>query len=174
MKPVNSSNWVQRTDMVLGKITLAFSAIGASFLLIMTLLIVADVVMRGFFNKPIKGIIESVGVALLLLVFLTLANVQYLKRNITVSILADRLPKKARTIVAGLIYILTLVILLLLARQGFAHFSYQIETGAFMPVTRWPLPPFQFIIGFGWSFVCLIVLRDFFNTVFSFAKEEDQ
>jgi TRAP-type C4-dicarboxylate transport system permease small subunit len=174
MKPVNNIRWVMRTDMVLGKITLVFSAIGASFLLIMMLLIVADVVMRGFFNEPIRGIIESVGMALLLLVFLTLANVQYSKRNIAVNILADRLPKKARTVVAGLIYILTLCILFLLARQSFAHFSYQVETGAFMPVTRWPLPPFQFIVGFGWSFVCLIVLRDFLNTIFSFAKEDSQ
>jgi TRAP-type C4-dicarboxylate transport system permease small subunit len=174
MKPFNNSNWIQRTDMVLGKITLVFSMIGASFLVIMMLAIVADVVMRGFFNEPIKGIIESVGIALLLLVFLTMANVQYSKRNIAVSILFDRLPKKVRTVVAALIYILTLCILLLLAWQGFAHFSYQVETAAFMPVTRWPLPPFQFMIGFGWSFACLIVLRDFFNTIFSFTKEDNQ
>jgi TRAP-type C4-dicarboxylate transport system permease small subunit len=160
--------------MVLGKITLVFSMIGASLLFIMMLSIVADVFLRGFFNKPIKGIVEIVGVALLLLVFLTLAYVQYSKRNIVVNILADKFPKKVQMVIAGLIYLLTIVILFLLARQGFAHFAYDIEIGAFMPVTKWPLPPFQFIIGFGWSFVCLVVLRDFFNTIFSFTEEDGQ
>lgn len=174
MKSVNNSGWMQRADSVFGKITKVLSAIGASVLLIMLLSIVADVVLRGFVNKPIKGIIEIAGFSQLLLIFLTLAYVQYSKRNITVDLLFDRLPQKAKTVVAVLFLILSLGIVSLLARQGFVHFLYQVEIGGYLPVTRWPLPPFQFMIGFGWSLLGVVLLRDFLNAIFSFAKEETQ
>jgi TRAP-type C4-dicarboxylate transport system permease small subunit len=174
MKSVNNSGWMQRADSVLGKITEVLSTVGASLLLVMMLYIVADVTLRGFFNKPIKGIIEITGFAQLLLIFLTLAYAQYSKRNITVDLLFDRLPQKAKTVVASLFFILSLGIVSLLARQGFVHFLYQVEIGGYLPVTKWPLPPFQFMIGFGWSLLGIVLLRDFLNAVFSFAKEETQ
>ena len=174
MKSVNNSGWMQRADSIFGKITEVLSTTGASLLLIMMLVIVADVVLRGFFNKPIKGSIEIAGFAQLLLIFLTLAYTQYSKRNITVDLLFNRLPQKAKTVVSSFIFILSLGIVSLLARQGFIHFLYQIEVGGYLPVTGWPLPPFQFMIGFGWSLLGVVLLRDFLNTIFSFAKEETQ
>ena len=174
MKSVNKRGWMQRTDSVLGKITEVLSMIGASLLLIMMLYIVADVVLRGFFNKPIKGIIEITGFAQLLLIFLTLAYVQYSKRNVTVDLLFDRLPQKGKTIAASIFLLLSLGIVSLLARQGFVHFLYQIEIEGYLPVTRLPLAPFQFMIGLGWSLLGIVLLHDFLNAIFSFTKEETQ
>jgi TRAP-type C4-dicarboxylate transport system permease small subunit len=173
MKSV-SSGWMQRADRVLEKTSMALSMLGASLLLVMMVSVVADVFLRGFFNRPIIGIIETVGVSQLVLISLTLAYVQYVKRNITVGLLFDRLPKKVRTVISGIILILSLGIVFLLARQGFVHFAYQIEIGGYMPVTRWPFPPFQFMIGVGWVLLCIVLLRDFLNCIFSFSKEESQ
>lgn len=58
----------------LDRVTALFSAAGTALILAVMLLIVAEVVSRGAFGRPIAGVIELVSMSILAIVFLQLAN----------------------------------------------------------------------------------------------------
>jgi len=84
----NSARFLERFANPLSRIT---DIIGRGILALMVLLITADVVMRYFFNSPIKGSYELVQFMLSMIVFLGLAFMQTKKGHVSVSLLTSKL-----------------------------------------------------------------------------------
>ncbi len=83
----------------------------------MMLITVGDVIGRYFFNSPIKGTFEIVGLLLVCAGTWGWGYCQIRKGHISVSILTDRFPLKARTFLKYVAYIFGLVVFSLLCWQ---------------------------------------------------------
>ena len=92
-------NAARAIERVAGPVSrIAFGA-GRVVLAAMVILITADVVLRYFFNKPIKGSYELIEFMLIVIVFTGLAYTQTTTGHISIDLLTTRLPAKARAVI---------------------------------------------------------------------------
>ena len=93
--------------------------VGALFLMVSSTLI--DVIMRYMFNSPIRYVGETVGIMMILAVFLAVAHTQNMKAYVTVDVITNLLAPKNLIVVEFITSVLGLGI--------FAIVIWQIEAG---------------------------------------------
>ena len=160
-----SSRWLQNIDKVIVSISRAMTNCATFGLMILMMIIVADVFLRCFFNRPILGSIEIVEFMLLVTVFLVLPNNQYRKINIVIDIFYSRLSQKAKRVMDVIIDVTSLAIVSLLSWRAFAHFQFFLDSNSSTDLLKMPIAPFQFILAFGWLMLGIVILLDLFNTI---------
>jgi TRAP-type C4-dicarboxylate transport system permease small subunit len=135
------------------------SALAGIILTGMMVLIIADVVMRYLFAKPIKGVFEvTEEVLMVMMVFLALAG----SHHIRVTFLMERLPQKFRDITRSVLLALTLGFFAVVVWQSWAHafFSF-IKRETSWGLIPFPLYPSRFMVFIGFLFLTLRLLVDF-------------
>ena len=83
------------------------------------LITTADVVGRGFFNKPIAGTFELSEYMLAVIILLGAAYTQQVKGHVAVDFLTSRFSKKTQALCQMLVLFLSLFIVTILVWQGF-------------------------------------------------------
>ncbi|MBN1368185.1 MAG: TRAP transporter small permease [Dehalococcoidales bacterium] len=149
-----------------GAITRVMSVIGICFVAVMTLVTVADVVLRWSIDSPIKGAIEIVQYMMILIVFLTIPYVQYKKAHVSISLLVDKLPQKAQAVIGSFVYILSLGIIGLMTTAAFIYFRRIWEAERYTTVLGIPISPFQLILTIGLFLLFIMILLDFLHSIF--------
>jgi TRAP-type C4-dicarboxylate transport system permease small subunit len=136
------------------------AAIGGVCTVLMMVQIVADVMSRWLFGKPISGTMETVSIYYLVpLTFLPLGAIQLADRHIAVDLFSQFMPPLIRRSVAVAMTALALVFTVWLAWESFdeAFGSYAIgeviETAASVMII-WPS---RFILAFGIGFMALVL-----------------
>ena len=86
-----------------------FAVIACFFLFLMMLLIVADIILRGAFNKPIQAGIEIIELMMVCVVYLGLAYTQNQRGFVRMEIIISRLPSSATWYTEYLNYIFMIV-----------------------------------------------------------------
>jgi TRAP-type C4-dicarboxylate transport system permease small subunit len=76
---------------VFGSITQGLNIIGTLLILVMAVAVNADVIGRDFFNHPIPGVLEFIGLAIVVIVFLQMANTLREERHVSNDLLLARL-----------------------------------------------------------------------------------
>lgn len=137
-----------------GRILLAAGTLAGAVTFLMMVLVVANVVMRSFFDVPVDGTLELTQSSLVVLIFLSLALTQYEGGHIHVVLITGRLP-------AGLQRLMNFIAMALgfaffawatYAAFGLAMRSYAIGEQQWGSI-RYPLWPVKFI-----SFAGLLAL----------------
>ena len=80
---------------VFGRITIALNAIGTALIVVMAIAINADVFGRNLANRPIAGVTEFVGLSIVAVVFLQMANTLREDRHISNDLIIAWLEKTA-------------------------------------------------------------------------------
>jgi TRAP-type C4-dicarboxylate transport system permease small subunit len=100
--------------------TIRFVAtIGMVFVLPLMLITTADVVGRGFFNKPIAGTFELSEYMLAVIILLGAAYTQQVKGHVAVDFLTSKFSNKTQALCQMLVLFLSLFIVTILVWQGF-------------------------------------------------------
>lgn len=147
----------------------------ASLLVVLLILHVsADVIMRAFFNAPIKGTIEFVSYFYMIgITFLALAMVERHDAHISVEVLTELMPKRVVHVLIVLATILAIVVLVLLCWRSWIEAMSNLRRGSALVVAggdQLPIWPSYFMlpIGFGiatlaalYKLVCLLMNRPF-------------
>jgi TRAP-type transport system small permease protein len=152
-------------DRVLTRITRIMSAIAAMAVLCMMLLNVADICARYFLHLPIRGAHELVEFSMILAVFLGIPYVQHGKTNISVSLLTDRFPRKAKVITEGIMCILSLGIIGIMTWEAFGYFWRMWERGKETTVLALPVAPFQFIVAVGLFVLFIVIIAELLHSI---------
>jgi TRAP-type transport system small permease protein len=136
-------------------------------LAIMMLITVGDVVGRYFFNKPIKGTYEIVGLLLVCASTLGWGYCQMMKRHINISFLTDLFPVKAQAILTILAYLIGLVGFSVISWQVFllAESYLVLPTGDTTLTLGIPLAPFMFILSISAGLMSLTLLIDLIHSI---------
>src|SRR6478735_9341953 len=83
-----------------GRFTVGLSIIGTLLIIIMAIAVNADVIGRDFFNHPIAGVTEFLGLSIVAVVFLQMANTaregRHINNDLIIAAVSRRNPRLAR------------------------------------------------------------------------------
>ena len=152
--------WLQRISKVMG-------VIAAFVLALMMLLTVFDVIGRYFFNRPIKGTWELVGLLLVCAGTWGLAYCQMEKAHINITILFDSFSRKIQVVLQIFACVIGFI--------GFGVISWQtyILGASYFTMTRGnvtdtlglPYAPFLWMLSIGAGMMGLILIVDIINSL---------
>ncbi len=143
--------------------TIRFVAtIGMVFVLPLMLITTADVVGRGFFNKPIAGTFELSEYMLAVIILLGAAYTQQVKGHVAVDFLTSKFSNKTQALCQTLVLFLSLFIVTILVWQGF---MLGIEEKGVTDQLRVPRAPFKMLVGIGGCLLWLQLLFDFIDSI---------
>jgi TRAP-type C4-dicarboxylate transport system permease small subunit len=167
------SKLTSKTEGGLYSVSRVMALIAAIVLAAMMLLTVGDVVGRYFFDRPIKGTFELVGLLLVCAGTWGLAYCQLQKAHISISIFAERFPRRARAALSSLAYIIGLAGFSIVSWRVFAlAFRYlSLSKGNITDTLRIPYFPFMLILAISTAVFALVLLADLIHSLFKAAKK---
>jgi tripartite ATP-independent transporter DctM subunit len=135
--------------------------IGLSGFFIMVVLSFVDVIMRYFFNSPIRYVSELIEVGMITSIFLAIAYTQNQKGHISVDVIVSRLTPKPRVILEFITTVLGLGIFAIIIWQNVVEIPFVlanniVHTQSF-PVSK---APFLALIVLGCSILWIFLVRD--------------
>lgn len=149
-----------------------FSNIAAQVMLAsMMSLISVDVVLRYFFNRPIKGSYELVEFLMVGVVFLGLAYTQTAKGHVSVTLLTANLSAAQRAVLACFKYLLALGIFAVIFWRCIIQALSLHSNGVVSGILRIPTHPFMWIAVFGCALLCLVFFTDLVRSAVGILKE---
>jgi TRAP-type C4-dicarboxylate transport system permease small subunit len=155
MRIKNIAQFAESEIEVLSKI-LGIVAIGV--LVAMMLFTVLDVVLRAFFNRPIRGDVELIEVGMVCTSFLGLAWCAMKGVHIKVDLVISFLPTRVKGIIDSFGYLLGFGICALLAWQGFLEGIANWKMNTVSATLEFPLFPFYWVVALGFAALCLTIL----------------
>ena len=141
------------------------NTLGVSIMVMVVLLVVADVFSRRAFNSPIMGVLELTKVALVLIVFLTLAYCGIRGGHVEVESVVTRFPKRIQVATTALMYFLSTAMLGVASWQLLAQGMDMQTAGQTSGLLKIALFPFLYVAALGTALLALVYLVRFFQTV---------
>jgi TRAP-type C4-dicarboxylate transport system permease small subunit len=155
---------IRRIQKILDAITAGVSWVGAGALVLMIMVVVANVVGRYLFRKPVLGAVEIVGLLTVVVVFCVLAFTEAKGAHIVVDILVSRLHGRTKAILARIMSLLGAVFFTIMGWQGWdlmlSNLSPFVRTSGVLSI---PFAPFMLIMAFGCVLFGLELLVHVFN-----------
>ena len=156
-------DFIRRMQKILDAITAGVSWIGAGALVLMILVVVANVVGRYLFRKPVLGAVEIVGLLTVVVVFCVLAFTEAKGAHIVVDLFVSRLHGRAKAILASIMSLLGAVFFIIMGWQGWdlmlSNLSPFVRATGVLSI---PFAPFMLIMAFG----CVLFGLELFVHVF--------
>ena len=137
-----------------------FAIVASVILAAMMFLTVADVIGRYFFNSPIKGTWELVGLLLVGAGTWGLAYCQYKKGHIRVDILLVRFPRRVQSLINFISYLVGSIGFGLISWRAFILGMTYFDTNRVTDTLSLPYFPFTFALTFGAGLLALILIID--------------
>ena len=144
-------------------------AIGMAMIIPLMLLTFADVMLRGFFNKPIPGTFEISQYILAVFILLGAAYTQQVKGHVGVDFVTSRLSPRLQAICEILTTLLSLLIIAVVVWQGWV---VGIEEKAVSDQLRIPQYPFKVLVAVGGFLLWLELLIDLFGSFGKLRRNE--
>ena len=151
------------------RINYVVCAIGMAMIIPLMLLTFADVMLRGFFNKPIPGTFEISQYMLAVFILLGAAYTQQVKGHVGVDFVTSRLSPRLRTICEIITTLLSLFIIAIVVWQGWVE---GIAEKAVSDQLRIPQYPFKVLVAVGGFLLWLELLIDIFGSFGKLRRNE--
>lgn len=148
--------------------------VGRAILVLMVFLVTTDVVLRYFFNRPIKGSYELVEFMMVVLVFFGLAYTQTKKGHISVSLFTGKMSPERLAVIQSATYLLCLGIFSIIAWRCVVQATVLQTSGETSAVLFIPRYPFMWITAFGSALLSLIFLKDLLQSLDNIIKHCDK
>ena len=157
-------------EMIINWATRLSSYIAGIVLFGMMMLTTIDVICRYFFNASILGVYEVTEFMMVCLVFFSLAFAQKLKGHVAVNILVDRLSNKSQNVFDGLNFLISIILLLLIAGTSFSQGVELFHSNRVSGNLNIPVYPFFFVLTAGCVAMSLELLGDLIKVFKGVAK----
>jgi TRAP-type C4-dicarboxylate transport system permease small subunit len=144
-------------------------AIGMAMIIPLMLLTFADVMLRGFFNKPIPGTFELSQYILAIFILLGAAYTQQVKGHVGVDFVTSRLSPRLRVACEIITTLLSLFIIAIVVWQGWVEGTT--EKGV-SDQLRIPQYPFRVLVSVGGFLLWLELLIDLFGAFGKLRRNE--
>ena len=144
-------------------------AIGMAMIIPLMLLTFADVMLRGFFNKPIPGSFELSQYILAIFILLGAAYTQQVKGHVGVDFVTSRLSPRLRVACEIITTLLSLFIIAIVVWQGWVEGTT--EKGV-SDQLRIPQYPFRVLVSVGGFLLWLELLIDLFDAFGKLRRNE--
>jgi len=138
---------------------------GRIILAVMVLLITVDVVLRYFFNKPIKGSYELIEFMLVLVIFTGLAYTQTKKGHLSIDLLTTSLTAEAKAVINSATQFLCLGTFFLITWRSMVTAEILRAESSTSGLLLIPNFPFMWVAAFGSVLLCLAFLIDLIDSI---------
>ncbi len=145
--------------------------IAASAIVAVMIIVSINVIGRGMFGIPLKGTVDIVSLLGALVISCAIAYTQVLKGHIRITLLIDMLPHTLRTILAGLIDIIGMILFGIISWQTALFAIGTHEIGELSEVLKIPITPFAAVVSIGCMGLTLVLLVDFIDVLSKGAKK---
>jgi tripartite ATP-independent transporter DctM subunit len=140
--------------------------IGLAALFLLICLTFTDVILRYGFNRPIEGSVDITEVMLVLAIYLAISHTYNMKSHVTVDLITSKLSDRNRIVLEFITTFLGFVTFAIVAWRALVQTMWDISMNSMhrmsMPI---PKAPFDAIIVFGVTMLCLLLLRDLFRQI---------
>ena len=147
------------------------NGVGTVVLGVMVLLTVADVLLRLFLDRPIRGAFEIVEFLMVMVVFSAMAYTGLLRGHIVIQILSSRLPECPRAILDSIADLISIGFCCLLIWQGIAQAQMTRLRNDISGVLSIPVSPFYYVVVLGMVLMGLVFLANLLDSVGRWAKK---
>lgn len=151
-----------KTESVIYSINKVAAIIAAVVLAGMMLLTVADVVGRYFFNSPIKGTWELVGLLLICAGTWGLGYCQMQRGHISISIILQRFSQRGKALILSFTYLVGFAGFSLICWRMFllAKKYFLLDKGNVTDTLELPTAPFMLALSIGAGLIALVLIID--------------
>lgn len=147
------------------------NAAGTVALGVMVLTTVADVLLRFFLDRPIRGTFELTEFLMIIVVFFAMGYTAMLRGHIVIQILGSRLPERPRAICDSIADLISIGFCCLIIWQGVAQAEITRLRHDISGVTNIPLSPFFYVLVFGSALMCLVFLANLLDSLGRWVKK---
>jgi TRAP-type mannitol/chloroaromatic compound transport system permease small subunit len=144
------------------RLTRLSATVGMIFVIPLMLITTADVVGRGFFNKPIAGTFELSEYMLAVIILLGAAYTQQVKGHVAVDFLTVHFGPRTRVLCRVITTLFSLAIVTIVVWQGF---KLALEERGVTDQLRVPKAPFRMLVGIGGLLLWLQLFFDLVESV---------
>lgn len=149
-----------------GLLTQALNVVGTVLILLMVVAVNADVIGRDFFNRPVPGVVEFLGLSIVAIVFLQMANTLREGRHVSNDLLLQLISRRRPRVEAAFYAVFNLlgaILFTLIVIYVWPYFEQNWSNGYFRGTTgvvEVPIWPFQaaLVIGSAVTAVQFLVL----------------
>ena len=158
-------------NKVINQINDRVKDLAAIFLVLITILVVANIIARVVFGSAVKGSYDIVIIATTVVISLSIAYCAVKDGHVAVSLFVQRLSKRVQNIIDFMISSIVIVILLFVTWYLVQHANTMRMNNEVTTTIGIPFAPFIIIIAVGTGMLALVVLGKVLNL---FVKEGDQ
>jgi tripartite ATP-independent transporter DctM subunit len=144
--------------------------IGSWAIAVIMLLTFCDVILRYFFNSPIRGSFEISTYLMVIVISLNLSYCAVEKTHINITILVDRFSPTIRECNSAIYNFLGLSLFSLITWQSAVQANIIKISGSFSPDLHIPVYPFVWIVFIGSLLFSLVYLRDMIENIIEIVK----
>lgn len=136
---------------------------GLVVLVLMTLLIVAGVIGRYYFYRPITSSLEILEFMMAILVALGLAYTAVRKGHISIGLVISRFPSRVQAVVNSITSFFCLGVFATITWQAILHAESLKLEAVTSQMLSIPVYPFPYVLAFGGAILCLVFIRNLFE-----------
>ncbi len=124
--------------------------IASAALGVLILFVVANVLSRFLFKRPLPGTIEVIELVAVVIVFFSVAYTETKRAHIYVELVVSRLRRRTQAVLASMMYFLAAIFFAVMAwRSAVLAWSYLFPATRETYVLSIPIAPFLFVVAFG-------------------------
>jgi TRAP-type C4-dicarboxylate transport system permease small subunit len=124
-----------------------------------------NVIGRSVFGMPLKGTVDILSQMGVLVIACAIAYTQVVKGHIRITILLERLPKRASHFINIIMDILGVILFFIITWQSMLYTKGEYEIGELTEVLRMPVMPFAAIVSLGCLALTLVLVTDLIRLV---------
>jgi TRAP-type C4-dicarboxylate transport system permease small subunit len=143
------------------------AAIASAVLGSILVLATSDIIGRVVFLHPIEGVVELVGMLMIVIGFLGLGYTQLMKGNIMIDIITSRFSQRGQAVFSIFSYIICIVICSLVTWQGGIRAWEYIfkKTGGYTSILHIIYWPFMMLMAVSFAWVTVIFILDLIQSI---------
>ena len=141
------------------------NAVGTIALGVMVLITVADVLLRLFLDRPIRGTLEITEFLMVIAVFFAMGYTGMMKGHIAIQILPSRLPEWPRAVLDSIADLISIGFCCLIMWQGVAQAAISRLRNDISGVISIPISPFYYVLVFGVALMGLMFVANLLDSM---------
>ena len=145
---------------VVNQICKFLAYIGCAAVFIVMFIMVIDIIMSLVSNSRILGNYELTELGMILLIFFGIAYTQTQKGHVRVDMFIGFLPKKARSIVDGIVTLITAAVVGLMTYAAFIQAGVYASSGTTSSVLHITYAPFGYVMAVGFFLYAIVLIVD--------------
>lgn len=152
------------SERVISRISRVANSAGAGVLVVMMLLIVIDVLLRYFFNRPVKGVFELIEFMVAIVVCLGMAYTGVQKGHVAVELVVSRFSPRVQALIDSFNYLVSTILFSLISWKSVVQAKVLWVSGLTSSILYVPVYPFVFVLAFCSGLLGLVFLLHFLDS----------